>query len=88
MIFGTLLSTNWCVVIRSYRKLNSGKFAVLLELEGQLVYQFFTKEREQLKKKGYRRLTVVELALPYIFLAMFASLAVYSFAAGGPTDAC
>ena len=87
-IFGTLLSANWCVVLRSYRRLNSGKFAVLLELESRLDYQFFAQEREELKKKRYRRLTVVESALPYIFLVMFAGLAIYPFIAGGTTGTC
>ena len=86
-IFGAVLSVSWCVVIRSYRQLNSGKFAVLQELEKRLAYPFFTKESEKLKTKGYRRLTVVETALPAIFFALFVGIAVSSFAVDSPADA-
>ena len=86
-IFGSLLSVSWCAVIRSYRQLNSGKFATLQELEKRLAFPFFTKEWERLKKKGYRRLTVVETVLPYTFLALFVGLAVSSLAVSGAADA-
>ncbi len=78
-IFGVLLSLKWLVAIHSYRRLNSGNFAVLHELETELAFQFFTKEWESLKEKGYRRLTVVETALPYVFVVLFMSLVVFSF---------
>ena len=40
---GALISASWFVVVRSYKQLNSGKFAVLQELEEQLAFPFFTK---------------------------------------------
>ena len=80
---GALLSVSWCILIRSYRQLNSGKFKALHELEKKLAYPFFTRERELLgegeKISRYWRLTVVETSLPLIFLALFSSIIVYSF---------
>ena len=62
-------------VIRSYRQLNTGKFATLTELEEQLPYQFFKREWELLEQgksyKKYWKLTVVETGLSMIFLIMF-----------------
>ena len=43
-IVGALLAVSWVLVIRSYRKLNDGKFDALLELERQLSYRFFARE--------------------------------------------
>lgn len=43
-IMGALLAFSWVLVIRSYKKLNDGKFDALLELEEQLSYQFFARE--------------------------------------------
>ena len=40
-VFGILLAAAWFVIIRSYRQLNSGKFAALHELEEELAYPFF-----------------------------------------------
>lgn len=77
-IIGSLLSLSWFVVLCSYRQLNSGKFKALLDLETKLVYPFFTTERELLQKR-YRKLTVVETGLPFIFLALFVALTVLSF---------
>ena len=82
-VFGVLLSVSWFVVIRSYRQLNTEKFRVLLELEKQLAYQFFTEEWDPLSQGGksnrYWRLTNVEVTLPVIFGLLFVGLVVYSF---------
>ena len=86
-ILGVLLSLNWLVVIRSYRQLNSGKFAALKGLEAQLAYQFFAIEKESLKER-YVRLTVAESALPWIFFVLFAVLAVLPFIVDGVPGAC
>ena len=86
-ILGVLLSLNWLVVIRSYRQLNSGKFAALKGLEAQLAYQFFAIEKESLKGR-YVRLTVAESALPWIFFVLFAVLAVLPFIVDGVPGAC
>ena len=66
-----LLSASWFIVIRSYRQLNSGKFAALHELEAKLAYPFFKREWELLKEgeniSRYWKLTIVETFLPIGF---------------------
>ncbi len=79
---GALLSVSWYVVIRSYRQLNTGKFAALHELEEELAYAFFAREWELLAAGGDRRrywkLTIVETSLPCIFLVLFCGLVALS----------
>ena len=73
-VVGMLLSSSWFIVVRSYRQLNSGKFAALLELEEKLSYPFFTREWELLEegknKSRYWKLTVVETFLPVGFFVL------------------
>ena len=80
---GALLSVSWYVVIRSYRQLNTGKFAALHELEEKLAYAFFTREWELLAegrdRQRYWKLTVVEISLPCIFFVLFLNLVILSF---------
>ena len=84
-VFGVLLSASWYIIIRSYRQLNSGKFAALHELEEQLAYPFFKREWELLgmvekpKKSRYWKLTVVETLLPIIFAILFLVLIIIFF---------
>ena len=75
---GTSLAIAWFIVIRSFRQLNSGKFKALQELEEKLVYPFFKREWDLLEegreRKTYWRLTVVEIIVPIIFFACFATI--------------
>ncbi len=70
-ILGFVISVSWSLVIRSYRKLNSGKFKVLDELENEIAFPFFRREWEILKtgkkRNRYRELTNVEIFLPIVF---------------------
>ena len=81
-VLGAVLAISWYIVIRSYRQLNTGKFSALQELEQRLAYPFFTKEWDLLgegkKRARYWRLTVVETALPCIFLLLFGGLATFA----------
>ena len=81
---GVLLSVSWYIVIRSYRQLNSGKFRALHELEKKLAYPFFKREWELLsegtKINRYWKLSVVEVSLPVVFLALFGGIIVYGLA--------
>ena len=43
-IVGALLAVSWMLVIRSYKRLNDGKFDALRELERKLSYRFFERE--------------------------------------------
>ncbi|MCS1409997.1 MAG: hypothetical protein M2R45_03185 [Verrucomicrobia subdivision 3 bacterium] len=80
-LLGMALSSSWYVVIRSYRQLNSGKFAALDELEDKLEYPFFQREWKILKKgenfRNYWKLTVVETSLPMIFGLVYLAMAIY-----------
>ena len=82
-IMGALLSISWYIVIRSYRQLNTGKFAALHELEDKLAYSFFRREWELLDKGNrpsrYWKLTVVETGLPLIFFVLSIALVIVSF---------
>lgn len=82
-VAGVMLSAAWFAVIRSYRQLNTGKFAALHELEKAMPYPFFRREWELLREgrdfRRYWRLTVVDTSLPIIFSLLF--LAVIVFAA-------
>ena len=81
-IFGIFLSATWYIIIRSYRQLNSGKFAALHELEEKLAYPFFKREWELLeegKKRGrYWKLTIVETSLPIAFSILYVALTIIS----------
>lgn len=73
-LLGILLSASWFVVIRSYRQLNTGKFAILHELETKLSYPFFQREWAHLQKGRslirYWKLTVVETFVPIGFFIL------------------
>ena len=77
-IFGISLSAAWYIIIRSYRQLNSGKFAALHELEKKLAYPFFKREWELLeegkRRSRYWKLTIVETFLPFIFSILYVVL--------------
>ena len=79
-VFGIFLSASWFIVIRSYRQLNSGKFAALHELEEKLTYSFFRREWELLEegknRSRYWNLTVVETFLPFIFVLLYLMLVI------------
>ena len=83
-IFGIFLAVAWYVIIRSYRQLNSGKFAALHELEEKLAYPFFEREWELLEEgksiSRYWKLTVVETFLPLIFALLYLALIIIFFA--------
>ena len=70
-------------MIRSYRQLNSGKFAALHELEERLAFPFFKREWELLdegrKLSRYWKLTIVETGLPIIFFVLSMTLIAISF---------
>ena len=80
---GALISASWFVVVRSYKQLNSGKFAVLQELEEQLAFPFFTKEWENLgggeNRRKYLKMTVAETCLPAIFFLLSIALIIIAF---------
>ena len=72
---GGLVQLGWLGAIQSYRQLNQHKFSVLLEMEKELPFAFYTKEYDAYGRgsdgKLYRELTKVEKRLPWCFLGAF-----------------
>ena len=80
-LFGAALSVVWFVNIRSYRQLNSAKFAIINKMEEQLPTSGYADEWELLRPKDgpakYFQLSRIEQFVPAIFFVLFAALAGY-----------
>jgi hypothetical protein len=73
-IVGIPISYFWLETISSYRQLNTGKFKVIHDLEKKLPIALFKDEWNYLEKgetKTYVKLTVVESAVPIIFMILY-----------------
>jgi hypothetical protein len=80
-IAGVLLCISWFFSIRSYRSLNSGRFAVIHELEAQLPARIYQREWQLItaarpKKSKYIRQTHVEQFIPMAFGLLYVSLVI------------
>lgn len=68
----------WLRNIRSYSNLNSGKFAVIIEIEKKLACRPFEAEWEALgrgkKSWRYRPFKEVEVLVPVLFIALYIGL--------------
>lgn len=84
-IAGVLLDFSWLFSIRSYRALNSGRFAVIQELELKLPANVYAREwniitdRNNKVKRRYIRQTYVEQIVPIAFGILYISLMVSYF---------
>lgn len=71
-VLGILLCLSWIVTIRSYRQLNTGKFAIILRLEQALPAATYGDEwivlGEGRDARKYRQLTNVEQLVPALFI--------------------
>ena len=80
-LFGVALSVIWIINIKSYRTLNSAKFAVINAIEGRLPTAGYSDEWELLRPKigppRYLQLSRVEQGVPYLTLLLFAGIAGY-----------
>lgn len=74
-ISAILICIYWVNLLENYRKLNSGKFKVIHEIEKQLPLKLFDFEWEKLGRgedtKLYKKLSNVEKGVPYIFGVLF-----------------
>ena len=74
-VLGLLLNLIWLINIRSFRKLNSGKFKVIHEMEAKLPFQPYDREWEIIKlgekKDNYFQLTRIEQILPLVLSLPF-----------------
>ena len=81
-LFGIALSFVWWLNIRSYRTLNSAKFAIINKIEEQLPFAGYSEEWEILRppegRRPYFQLTRVEQFVPAIFMLLFAALTIYA----------
>jgi len=76
---GVLLNVFWFFSIRSYRTLNSGRFAVIQELEAELPARIYGREWDIItagkpKKSKYVRQTYIEQAIPLAFCILYSLL--------------
>jgi len=80
-IIGCIISFAWYFTLNSYRQLNSGKFAVINEIEKLLPLSGFSYEWEVLKwgkkKNSYWPLSHVEKIIPVIFFFAYIALTVF-----------
>lgn len=74
-ILGLVLNLIWFINIRSFRKLNSGKFMVIHEMEALLPFQPYDREWDIIKrgekKKNYFQLSRIEQYLPVVLSVPF-----------------
>lgn len=79
---GILLCFSWFFLIRSYRSLNSGRFAVIHELEKSLPARIYSREWEIIvtkippKKSKYIRQTYIEQIIPIAFGLLYITLSI------------
>lgn len=79
---GILICLGWAALLGSYSKLNGAKFQVLHEIEAELPYPPFLREQHFYRQSGRRRLSGVESAVPWSFVALYAILIIASVAQG------
>ena len=81
-VVGATLAAIWFVNIKSYRRLNSAKFAVINQMEERLPVAGYTDEWEILRPKGgrpqYLQLSRVEQYVPVVFGLLALALTGYA----------
>ncbi|MEE4280105.1 MAG: hypothetical protein V2I82_16685 [Halieaceae bacterium] len=72
---GCLMCVAWMNLIRSYKRLNTAKFAVILDMEAQLPCAPFTREWQQLQKlsedRRHTSLSDAEKWVPQVFILLY-----------------
>jgi hypothetical protein len=66
-----------------YRELNRAKFAVLTQIEADLVFPLFTREREAYHRDRRRSLSTIETLIPGCFVLLYAVMLVAAIIARG-----
>lgn len=82
-VLGIALCVVWLVNIRSYRELNSLKFAVIHEMEAHLPFACYDREWEILRngkgRRVYVRLTRIEQYVPLLMMIPYLVLLASTF---------
>lgn len=77
-VVGIFVSIFWYYCIKSYKQLNTGKFAVIHEIEQRLPLNLFSYEWQLLKEgkslKKYWPLSHVEMTIPRFFIVLYIAL--------------
>jgi hypothetical protein len=71
---GAIVCLAWAVLLTSYRKLNRAKFTVLQEMETDLPFHPFKREREVYSLDRRRSLSQVETAIPGCFVLLYLAM--------------
>jgi ABC-type dipeptide/oligopeptide/nickel transport system permease subunit len=91
-LLGAVLSLMWMLNISQYRKLNTAKYDVIIDMEKQLPFQAFAEEWRILMGgartsgapvKRFRQVTRVELLLPVVALFVYIIIGVAFGVASG-----
>jgi hypothetical protein len=80
---GALVCVAWTVLLASYRKLNPAKFAVLTEIEADLAFPVFTRERDAYRRDRHRSLSTIESLIPGCFVLLCAAMLIAAIIARG-----
>lgn len=79
---GMVLCYAWYRLVRSYNGLNTGKFAVIHELERELPFELFKVEWAKLgegkDKKKYLPFSSVEGIVPWVFIGLYLVILVWT----------
>ena len=68
---GVIVSIAWGFLLTSYRQLNRAKFEVLEEIEKDLVFPVFDRERASYERYRRRPLSSIETLIPACFVALY-----------------
>ncbi len=75
---GLLLSIMWCLMILSFKSLNSAKFEVIAKIEEKMPIKPYEEEWLIAKKKRYIKITTIETIIALVIVLGFISLIVIS----------
>lgn len=82
-IVGIVICISWICSLSNYKKLSSAKFKIINELEKKLPVNLFDYEWELVgrgkDKKKYKKMSKIEMFIPYVFIAIYLIAIVYPF---------
>ena len=70
-VAGVIICLAWYSLLVSYRKLNHAKFSVLMDMEENLPYALYTREKGYLDRNKRWNLSNIESWIPLAFAALY-----------------